>query len=120
MSAPNPRHRHGAGPLPLDEETQRVRDLLRDAFDAVEDIDIRVRRVRDAWEVGRNAPSRLPTHEDVGRLFLFAAEVRSYADSLREIAETMVGSQPAYGSIVALDIVAEEVHRAKKGRSDAA
>ena len=64
------------------------------------------------WENDGKAPERLPTHEEIGQLYLLATELRSYGASLTEFAWKLIGRDTSYQAYLArLDILREEVTR---------
>jgi len=76
----------------------------------VEDVEVRVSRICEDWGEEGKAPDVLPTHEDIGRLYLAVDDLRHYARSLNEAAEKLVGTGEAFSLLTRLDTVRVEAN----------
>jgi hypothetical protein len=86
-------------PLPTLAELENVEALGQRFHDALEDVACQVEAIDDAWTNDRIAPETLPTHEQIGYLYLFAHYVEMRADEVRDLANKITGALPPIGCI---------------------
>jgi hypothetical protein len=86
-------------PLPTLAKTEEVEALGSRFHRALEDIVLQAQAVEDAWEGEGIEPSTLPTHEQIGYLYLFAYYMQMRAGEIRDLADRLEGSLPVLHGI---------------------
>lgn len=86
-------------PLPTDDEIAEAEKLLQEMHDEIEGLVGATRRFSRQFEENRAIPDVLPTHADVGRLYLFAhyLELRSW--DLAQFSKEIVEALPLLGEM---------------------
>jgi len=95
-----------AKPLASQDDLDDVIALAQGAHDGAEAVEWCVERICSDWEEKAKAPEVMPTFEDIGRLYVFADQLRQYGGLLTKIAEKLIGTEP-YSQLSVLDIVRE-------------
>jgi hypothetical protein len=81
-------------PLPTLAATEEVDRLGSAFFNALEDVTLQVETVANLWEHEGIAPDQLPTHEQIGYLYLFAHYSKLQADQIRDEANRIMAALP--------------------------
>ena len=90
---------HGSGPPPSRAELDLVERAVRDAFDRVEDVQIRLERPVRAWEIEGKAPAELPTRAEIGDVCVFAHSLTILAAQLGQSASALHDLAPRLESV---------------------
>jgi hypothetical protein len=98
-------------PLPTLAELERVEALGQRFHDALENVSSQVETVDELWNLELVEPKTMPTHEQIGQLYLFAHYMNLRADEIRDHAERIVGALPGLGTTAADVALAQAAKR---------
>jgi hypothetical protein len=86
-------------PLPTLAELEEVEALGNRFYDKLESAAFRVKSMDEAWNEESIAPELLPTHEQIGYLYLFAHYMDMRADEIRREANEILVALSGLGII---------------------
>jgi hypothetical protein len=94
-------------PLPKLAELEEVEELGGRFYNKLEKVAFRVKSMDEAWNEERIAPKSLPTHEQIGYLYLFAYYMSMRASEIRREADEIMVALSGLG-IIQTDVPLKE------------
>lgn len=116
---PVPEHLRKVRPLPTLAELEEVERLGQEFHDALEGVSIKVESMDSAWANEAIEPEALPTHEQIGFLYLFGYWMQMRAEEVSDLARRIEGSLPGLESLRTDAPMQAARKAAEEGRGDA-